>query len=383
MNSLRNRLAIILSAVALFVAIHYLVDRRLEPGRLELLGQRTDLPRALLHAAEYGSARAAGDQPRFAPGEQHFDVADMPARLAAFTLGGLRGFFVIYLWTEAEQQKNQRIHEDLLDKYYRIVDLEPDYPSVWDFHAWNMAWNISVQWSTTERRYEWVRHGIDFLREGIRRNPRSVTLLETMGRIYKEKCAQAFNPADRVYFSEHCQADDGAPPLLLAYQWYDRARKVMDETGQNDAVFSRLTVSQQPCFAMNEYAKQVTRQALDQLDAAAQAQLSGNTGEAEKLLASGRQTLQRARRLWNTTVIEWSKEHERFAEDNNALLFGNGAALAARIMADPQWDVSLQPAHLRDHPKDLAARVQSAQLLDLLVAPQQYQLPPVGARYGP
>ena len=383
MNSFARRAALILSALALIIAIHYLIDRRLEPGRLELLGQRADLPRALLHAAEYGSARAAGDQPRFAPGEQHFDVADMPARLAAFTLGGLRGFFAIYLWSEAENQKNQRLHEDLIDKYYRIVDLQPDYPSVWDFHAWNMAWNVSVQWSTTERRYEWVRHGIDFLREGIRRNPRSVTLLETMGRIYKEKCAQAFNPADRAYFSDHCLADDGAPPLLLAYQYYDRARKVMDETGQNDAVYSRLVVSQQPCFALNEYAKLITTQALDQLAAAAQAQLAGRPADAEKLLAAGRQSLQHARRLWNTTVIEWNKEHERFAEDTNAVRFGDGAQLAATIMADPQWDTALQPAYLRDHTKDLAARIQSAQLFDLLVAPQQYQLPPPGARYGP
>ncbi len=230
---------LLVAAAVVFCGTYFLETRVLEPKRLAMQGYTAALPRALVHAASYNSARSAGQRPRFIPGEERLDISDLPSRAAALSLGGLRGFFAIYLWMEAEDQKNLRIHDDLLDMYHRIASLQPDYPATWSFHAWNLAYNLSVQWSTSERRYEWVRHGIEFLAEGIRRNPTNVELLEKMGQIYYWKIGNNNNYGDRAYFSQQVVKDDGGSPMLLAYQWYDRARRIQDEAGVQHPMFAR------------------------------------------------------------------------------------------------------------------------------------------------
>jgi hypothetical protein len=372
---------LLLSAVLLFAGLNLFQARVLEPRRQELLGYRSPLPRALLHAAEFSSARAGGQEPRFVPGEIQLGLSELPARMAAFSLGGLRGFFTIYLWMEAEEEKNQKIHEDLLDKYYRIAMLQPDYPSVWSFHAWNLSYNLSVQWSTPERRYEWVRHGIDFLAEGIRRNPQSVTLLERMGDIYFQKIAANNILVDRRYFSEQVRKDDGTSPYLMAYQWYDLARRVQDETGNADAVLSRQIIHSQPCHALNAYAKELTQQTLELATEAAQDQIAGRREEARQKLRAAQETCDKALGLWNATVIEWLKQRERFPDDYNADLFGRGAQTARQILLGQKPYLTAE--YLAAEPEHLLVRVKSAQSVDLLARPYYYQLPFPGAVYGP
>ena len=218
MRRVDARVWLVMAAVAVFVGGVVLRTRVLESRRQELLGRRSDLPRTLAHAAEYSAARAAGERPRFVPGEQGANLTDLPTRTLALSLGGLRGFLAIYLWVEVESAKNQRVHEDLLDRYHRIANLQSEYPSVWEFHSWNLGWNVSVQWANVERRYEWIRYAIEFLAEGIRRNPRSVDLLEAMGRIYYQRIAQNTRAEDRGYFSAQIEKDDGDSPLRIAYK---------------------------------------------------------------------------------------------------------------------------------------------------------------------
>ena len=380
-RSLRQPLPLVAAAVV-FCGTYFLETHVLEPKRLAMQGYTAALPRALVHAASYNSARSAGQRPRFIPGEQRLDISDLPSRAAALSLGGLRGFFAIYLWIEAEDQKNLRIHDDLLDTYHRIASLQPDYPATWSFHAWNLAYNLSVQWSTPERRYEWVRHGIEFLAEGIRRNPTNVELLEKMGQIYYWKIGNNNNYDDRAYFSEQVVKDDGASPLLLAYQWYDRARRIQDEAGVPHPMFARKILHGQACHAMHAYAKEVTREALLHLRAAAEMAVAGPTdatpeAQAEHSQAvaeafqAGRTTLDKALRLWKTAGDEWESQKGRFPDDENANLFGQGAYKAGQLLE--RFSEHMTAESLQADPRSMLIRVKSAQGLDLLVKPFTYQ----------
>ena len=373
---------LLVAAAVVFGGTYLLEARVLGPRRLAMQGYRSALPRALVHAASYNSARSAGQRPRFIPGEERLDISDLPSRAAALSLGGLRGFFAIYLWMEAEDQKNLRIHDDLLDMYHRIASLQPDYPATWSFHSWNLAYNLSVQWSTPERRYEWVRYGIEFLAEGIRRNPTNVELLEKMGQIYYWKIGNNNNYGDRAYFSEQVVKDDGASPLLVAYQWYDRARRIQDEAGVPHPMFARKILHGQACHAMHAYAKEVTGEALQHLRAAAEMTSGGPLEETPEARAehtkaianafqAGRTTLDKALGLWETAGDEWESQKGRFPDDHNANLFGQGAYKAGQLLE--RFSEHMTAESLQADPQSFLVRVESAQGLDLLVKPFTYQ----------
>ena len=41
------------------------------------------------------------------------------------------------------------------------IKLQPNLDTVWDFHGWNLAYNISVQVKTPPERWQWVQRGIE------------------------------------------------------------------------------------------------------------------------------------------------------------------------------------------------------------------------------
>ena len=323
---------LVLAAVGAFAAAGGFQSRILEPRRDSLLGLRKVLPRAMVHAANFNAELAAGDKPWLVLGERRLGLADVPSRVAAIMLAGVRGYLVAYFSIEAEEQKTQRTHEDLLDAYYRITSLAPDYPSLWEFNGWNLAWNVSVQWPTAEQRYEWIRHGIEFLREGLRRNPNSIEIMDRLARIYYWRIEQNTNAADREYFTRRVEEDEGATPLLLAYKWLDRIRRVQAETGEAHPLFNKKTVNSQACFAAHDYAKELAGKALRKMEQAGGLEAEGQQAEARTVQREAYAELQYAAQWWKTAANEWSKQQERFPDDYNAGVFGRGARLGEGIM---------------------------------------------------
>ena len=374
---------LILAALCMFIFCQWLQSSMLEPRRDMLLGRRTALPRALLHVGEYTAERAAGEDPPFVPGENRVDMADLPSRVTALSMGGLRGFLAIYLWIDAENSKNLRVHEDLLDKYHRIANLQPDYTSVWNFHAWNQAWNLSVQWADPERRWEWIRYGIEFLREGIRRNPRSVDLLETMGRIYQERIGENINLADRKYFTQRVIDEEDDHPLRIAHKWYRLARLMQDETGEPHSLFSKKVLHQRSAFAAHEYTKDITFRAIKELLSAVELQQQSQPSEAAERLAEGRRQLAFARRWWGRTINEWQRQLTQFPDDFNASLYIDGARKARGEVDDLLRRMT--PDALVSHTEDLWVLGRSALSHRMLVAqniydedePEKYHGPPL------
>ncbi len=123
--------------------------------------------------------------------------------LATSALGSFRGLFVDILWYRANQLKEEgKFHEaNTLSQW--ITTLQPRFQQVWSFHAWNMAYNISVATHTPEERWDWVNKGIRLLRDrGIPLNPRAIRLYRELSWIFFHKVGQFSDDAHWYYKRE-------------------------------------------------------------------------------------------------------------------------------------------------------------------------------------
>lgn len=151
-------------------------------------------------------------------------LENAPPSLAFSTvaLGAFRGLIVDALWIRADQLKMEGRFFDAKQLAEWIVALQPRFTKVWEYQAWNMAYNISVTIpaSQPDQRWHWVKNGYELLRDkGIVVNPSDLGLYRELARIfqhkmggvsddahlyYKLKLAEAFGPllgpADEEFF---------------------------------------------------------------------------------------------------------------------------------------------------------------------------------------
>jgi hypothetical protein len=121
---------------------------------------------------------------------------------ATVAMGAFRGLVVDILWMRADKLKEDGQFFDARQLAEWITTLQPRFASVWEFHAWNMAYNISVAIPATqpEQRWQWVKNGYELLRDkGIRWNPKSVRLYREMGRIFQHKMGGVSDDAHKYY----------------------------------------------------------------------------------------------------------------------------------------------------------------------------------------
>ena len=147
--------------------------------------------------------------------------ADVPPAVTfvTVTLGGFRGMIADLLWLRASQLQEERRFVELVQLSGWITTLEPHIPEVWSFHAWNMAYNVSVMMSRPEDRWRWVLNGIELLRdEGVPLNPRSATIHRELGWIFQHKLGMDGDPVNVFYRTEWAReiaaylGEDGARP---------------------------------------------------------------------------------------------------------------------------------------------------------------------------
>ncbi len=121
---------------------------------------------------------------------------------ATITLGAFRGLIVDILWMRAESLKEEGKFFDARQLAEWITLLQPRFAAVWDFHAWNMAYNISVAIPNTqpEDRWRWVRNGYELIRDkGIPKNPHSILLYRSLALIFQHKIAGITDDCHRYY----------------------------------------------------------------------------------------------------------------------------------------------------------------------------------------
>jgi hypothetical protein len=115
-------------------------------------------------------------------------------------LGGFHGLIADMLWLRVARLQEQGDYFEIVQLADWITKLEPRFSDVWAFHAWNMAYNISVMFPEPADRWRWVQHGIRLLRdEGLRFNPADPRLYRELGWIYQHKIGRHWDDAHLYY----------------------------------------------------------------------------------------------------------------------------------------------------------------------------------------
>ena len=121
-------------------------------------------------------------------------------RIPTVAMFTFRSLILDYLWIRADNLKNDGQYFDALHLSRLICALQPNLASVWDFQAWNMAYNISVAMPTFPERWNWVRAGFELLRdEGLKYNPGNEKIYHSLVMIFQHKMGAISDDAHYYY----------------------------------------------------------------------------------------------------------------------------------------------------------------------------------------
>ena len=115
-------------------------------------------------------------------------------------LGGFRGLLADILWVRSSTLQDEGRFIELAQLADWITRLEPRYPEVWSYHAWNMAYNVGAMFPDPQDRWRWIQNGLQLLRdEGIPANPGDSSLCWELGWLYADKVSGRWDEAGIFY----------------------------------------------------------------------------------------------------------------------------------------------------------------------------------------
>jgi hypothetical protein len=118
-------------------------------------------------------------------------------------IGALRGVIVDYLWLKVNLMKEKGLVYEVMHDADLITRLQPRFAEVWAFHGHNMAYNISVTMDSPPERWEWVKAGINLVRnKGLRYNPNDLQLHRELAFWFKHKLEGVSDDAHLHYKRE-------------------------------------------------------------------------------------------------------------------------------------------------------------------------------------
>ncbi len=189
------------------------------------------------------------------------DPASETIKLATL---GLRGIAVNVLWEKANYYKKVEDWTNLTATLEQLAKLQPNFITFWKFQAWNLTYNVSVEFDDFRDRYYYVRRGIEFLKEGERHNVDSPQLLWDLGWFIGQKIGRAdehkqyrklfkedeqFHPPDR--------SPDERDNWLVGKQEYLKAIDSVDNKGHTLGRKSPRDFYSSPAKSQMNYAEAI------------------------------------------------------------------------------------------------------------------------------
>lgn len=137
------------------------------------------------------------------------DPASESMKLASL---GLRGVAATLLWKKSEEYKVHHEWDRLSATLNQIAKLQPHYEAVWEHQAHNLSYNVSAEFDDYTQRYSWVKKGMSFLSEGVRKNRNAPRLIWYTGWFYGQKLGLS---DEKRQFRELFREDDPLHAELL------------------------------------------------------------------------------------------------------------------------------------------------------------------------
>jgi tetratricopeptide (TPR) repeat protein len=158
-------------------------------------------------------------------------------------LSGFRSVVADVLFIQAHVAWERTEWGRVLLLFRQVTTLQPRAILFWDMAAWHMAWNASVaalndksqprQALRIKAQREYFDLGKDFLEGGIRNNPNSPQLYESLARLYRDK----YNDHERA---SECFAKAAALPGAPVYDRRFSAYELSSCPGREREAYERL-----------------------------------------------------------------------------------------------------------------------------------------------
>lgn len=161
------------------------------------------------------------------------DPASETIRLATL---GMRGVAVSMLWNKANEFKKKEDWTNFRATLGQLAKLQPYFIKFWQYQAWNLTYNVSVELDDVRDRFHYVKRGIEFLKEGIKYNRDSPYLLAELGWFIGNKIGKADEQKEyrRLFRKDDDFHPSDRPPeqrdnWLVSRGWYETAITAVDD----------------------------------------------------------------------------------------------------------------------------------------------------------
>lgn len=209
-------------------------------------------------------------------GESTLGNVDPSSATMNLVLLGLRGPAACMLWVQMDEQKNRKDWAGMRATTESIIKLQPHFQKVWQFHAWNLAYNVSVEWDAVKDRYFWVKEGAKFFRKGSERNDKYPELFwyyaDTLGkkighsdewRQFRKYFRVDPDPAFRVNDVPGPDRElnpDDRDNYAVAADAFANANKVMDDFGREQHIMDKSLFRSYPGRAHIDHASTLQKE---------------------------------------------------------------------------------------------------------------------------
>jgi hypothetical protein len=174
---------------------------------------------------------------------------------------GLRGVAALMLWEKSNDFKMKEDWAKYEATLNQITVIEPHFLAVWIHLAWNLSYNVSVEFDNYRDRYRWVIAGINYLQKGIEYNGNDPQLFWHTGWTVSQKIGRA---DEHKLFRKLFRADDefhGSRPKaerdnwLVGKTWYDECIVVARATGKRMKGKPPIIYYSSPAMCLMNYAE--------------------------------------------------------------------------------------------------------------------------------
>src|SRR3954466_8675981 len=194
------------------------------------------------------------------------DPASETIKLATL---GLRGVAVNLLWEKANYYKKVEDWTNLTATLEQLAKLQPNFITFWKFQAWNLTYNVSVEFDDYRDRYYYVRRGIQFLQPGERYHAENPQLFGDLGWFIGQKIGRA---DEYVQYRRLFKADDDYHPAdrsledrdnwLVGKEWYKVAIDSVDKKGKSLGRKSPRDFYSSPSKSQMNYAEAIEEEGM-------------------------------------------------------------------------------------------------------------------------
>ncbi len=102
--------------------------------------------------------------------ETNLGKIDLGGSVSRFVLSSFRGPLVCGLWWEAIEQQKKHNFPQLELLITALTKLQPHYKGPWKYQAWNLAYNVSVEFDRAQDKFLYITKGIRWLMNGESQN---------------------------------------------------------------------------------------------------------------------------------------------------------------------------------------------------------------------